>query len=362
MRQENIENIIQAMPKAELHLHLRGAIPLAYIRRQIEKYTPRGIKKDIPAWQKAVFLMLGATRPLVAGSRWTDEALLNLFNTRRFTTFLLSFYFTRYFMKDREDFQDLVDSVLLELKAQNITYAEITVTASDYEDRGIAFDDLLACLERASARRTVRVNWLVDVVRDAGKKGAMRTLEKVIAGRPSSVIGINLGGSEHLFPTRNYARVFERARQAGLRLTAHAGEAAGPRSVWDALLILGAERIGHGVRAIEDPALVRYLAEHRIPLEVCPTSNIFTHAYPSYREHPMKRLFDAGVPITINTDDPTFFRTRLAEEYLHAHAAGFSSGELLCVLANGFACSFLPDEEKRAFARQIQEKGAHDED
>jgi adenosine deaminase len=175
----------------------------------------------------------------------------------------------------------------------------------------------------------------------------MKILEKVIAHKSPSVIGINLGGSEHLFPAKNYSHVYTRAQKEGFRLTVHAGEAKGPKSVWDAVRLLHAERIGHGVRSIEDPSLVRYLAENKIALEVCPTSNIFTGIYASYPEHPIKKLFDAGVPITLNTDDPTFFRTTLLQEYLAAHQAGLSESDLMTIRRNGFAYSFLPEEEKR---------------
>jgi adenosine deaminase len=280
-------------------------------------------------------------------NKWTDATIQSLFNAETFTKFLISFYFTRYFITDKEDFQELVYSVLTNLKLQNIVYAEITVSIADYENRGIPFADLMQCLENAAKSGITEVQWIIDVVRDTGKKGTMQTLEKVIAHKCPSVIGINLGGSEHLYPAKNYSQVYERAKKEGYRLTVHAGEAKGPESVWDAIHFLHAERIGHGVRSIEDPSLVHYLAENKIALEVCPTSNIFTGIYRSYEEHPVKRLFEAGVPITINTDDPTFFRTTLLEEYLHAHQIGISVSDLMRIVQNGFTYAFLPDEEKR---------------
>jgi|WetSurMetagenome_2_1015567.scaffolds.fasta_scaffold212228_1 adenosine deaminase len=349
MTQEKLENIIQSIPKAELHLHLRGAIPLSYISRQIDKYSPQGIKKDIPFWQKAIFLVLKTTRPFIMGEKWTETTIQNLFNTKTFTQFLISFYFSRYFIKNKEDFQELAYSVLNNLKLQNIVYAEITVSIADYENRGINFSDLMQCLEKVAQKKIIKVHWIIDVIRDAGKKGTIRTLEKVIANKCSSVIGINLGGSEHLYPAKNYGHIFERAKKEGFRLTVHAGEAKGAESVWDAIRILNAERIGHGVRSIEDPSLVRYLAENKIALEVCPTSNIFTGTYRSYEEHPIKQLFEAGVPITINTDDPTFFRTTLNEEYIHAHQIGIGVNDLMSIIQNGFFYSFLREEEKRVF-------------
>ncbi len=347
MASPNFEDTLRALPKAELHLHLRGAIPLEYIRAQIEKYSPRGIKGDIPLVQRPLFRLLPTTRAFMTEKTWTDETVMGLFRAGSFTSFLISFYFARYFIRDREDFQGLVDAVLESLKRQNIAYAEITVSMADYERRGIAFGDLVECLENGARKKTVGVRWIADVIRDGGAGDSMRTLEKLVAHRSPNVVGINLGGSEHFYPAKNYRRVYERARAEGFRLTAHAGEARGPASVWDAVRLLGAERIGHGVRAIEDPALVRYLAGNDICLEVCPTSNIFTGVYRSYEEHPLKRLYDAGVPVAISTDDPTFFRTTLIGEFLHARGMGLSENDLMTILRNGFSYSFLSGDEKK---------------
>ena len=150
--------------------------------------------------------------------------------------------------------------------------------------------------------------------------------------------------------------MYSKARDNGLRLTVHAGEAAGPRSVWDALQILGAERIGHGVRAIEDPSLVRYLADNKIPLEVSPTSNIRTGVYASYEAHPVKALFEAGVPVTINTDDPTFFRTTLVDEYAHVHAIGINENDIFEMIREGFVHAFLPKDEIDRYLRELEKE------
>ncbi len=189
------------------------------------------------------------------------------------------------------------------------------------------------------------MQWIVDLIRDSGPEWALGHLREILARKSPAVMGITLGGSEDCYPQEAFAEVFALAREHGLRRSVHAGEALGPESVWSALKALAPERIGHGVRAIEDPRLVAHLAEAQIPLEVCPTSNIFTRAYASYAEHPVKKLFDAGVPITINSDDPTFFRTTLTEEYAHVAARGFTRDQIGEVLRNGFRYAFLGSEE-----------------
>jgi adenosine deaminase len=180
----------------------------------------------------------------------------------------------------------------------------------------------------------------IDTVRNLSVESGLNTIESLLAVRPKSWVGITIGGAEHHFPPVQFEPIYRRARVAGLRLSVHAGEAAGPESVWDAIRVLGAERIGHGVRSIEDPALVNYLAEHRIPLEIYPTGNIRTGVYASREQHPLKRLFDAGVPITLSTDDPTFFGVSLTDEYLFARERGLSDADLETIRQNAFDYAF----------------------
>jgi len=179
-------------------------------------------------------------------------------------------------------------------------------------------------------------------------------LEQIIALDSKAFVGITIGGNERLNPPAQFKDVYRRARDAGLHLSVHAGEGAGAESVWEAVRELDVDRIGHGVRAIENKALVEYLAENKIPLEVCPTSNIRTGIYASLAEHPIKELYDAGVPITVNTDDPTFFGCNLAGEYKALLDIGFSEDEVYRIIKNGFRYAFLSDEDIKGYLSDLK--------
>ncbi len=161
------------------------------------------------------------------------------------------------------------------------------------------------------------------------------------------VVGLGLGGIEQGHPAEWFTDAFAMARQAGLHSVPHAGEVVGPESVWDAIRTLGAERIGHGVRSVEDPVLVDYLKEQQIPLEVCPTSNLCLGVYTSYQEHPLRWLWEQGLYVTVNSDDPPMFNTDLVNEYQAlANDMGFSAADLEQLSLNALRASFLPDDRK----------------
>ena len=329
---------LDALQKAELHVHLRGAISLSYLRQQIRKYPPVQALESAPSrhWDlllvhPGIRIIMDADDPLCEVDR--------LFEFKTFDQFLAAYLFTGYFVKDIEDFGSLVDTVRGDLSKQNIAYAEVIVSPPVYLQHGIPLEDLLGVLAEEGPDEPA-VRWIVDPVRSMGPEAAEDLVERLLPLRPPSVIGLTLGGAEHLFPPAPFERLYEIAREGGLRRTVHAGEALGPESVWDSLKILQVERVGHGVRAIEDPALVSYLAERGIPLEVCPTSNVRTGVYRSLREHPVRRLFEAGVPITISTDDPTFFGVSLADELAGLHGLGFSWPEIGGLADNGFRFAF----------------------
>jgi adenosine deaminase len=188
----------------------------------------------------------------------------------------------------------------------------------------------------------------MDFCRDRGPENAVNNLSTVNEVKQLMVIGVGLGGSEQAFPPEPFAEVYEQARKLGFHTTAHAGEAAGPTSIWGAIRSLKVERIGHGTRAIEDEQLMKYLAEKKIPLECCPLSNVRTGVVKSIDAHPVKKFYDAGLLVTVNTDDPAMFGNSLAEEYqLLEERLGFSRDEVRTLILNGIEASWLAEKRKQ---------------
>lgn len=346
--------ILQQLPKSELHLHLRGAMPLDVLSDLLEKYSYENFLQRIPACSQVKFLNYPNLRQFFSSQQWTLAAVERMFSIHSFCQFLATYSCLGHLIRDVSDLRRVITGVLRELKAQNIVYAEITMSPRGYMERGISLPEIRECLEEGAQTAGITVQWIIDLLRDSGKEDALDLLKQILALQSQSIVGITLGGSEHLFPPQDFRRVYALARDRGLRLTIHAGEALGPWSVWNALQVLGAERIGHGVRAVEDPLLMKYLAEHQIPLEICPTSNLRTGLYVSYQEHPAHKLFQAGIPLTINSDDPTFFGTTLSNEYLQLYTSGIPEQAIYTMLKNGFRYAFLPQEVKDAYLRDLE--------
>ena len=202
------------------------------------------------------------------------------------------------------------------------------------------FAPIFEAVREAARSSPVEVRWILDAVRQFGVEQAMRVAELAAERTDQGVVAFGIGGSEERGPAAWFTEVFAFAKQAGLRLTAHAGESMGPESVW-AALELGAERIGHGIASVQDADLMRHLRERDIPLEICITSNLVTGVVKRLKEHPIRRLYDAGVPIVLNTDDPAMFGCTLTDEYrLAARIFGFSETELRGIAENGFRYAF----------------------
>ncbi|GAI95625.1 unnamed protein product, partial [marine sediment metagenome] len=252
-----------------------------------------------------------------------------------------------------EDFEELAYRVLQSLNQQNVKYVEAFYSPRDFTFRnkklsacGIT-ESLIKGKKKAFDDFGIRSELIVDVVRDYGPRMGMDLIKELSGYLGRGLIGIGLGGSEKLFPAGLFKKVYQEAGERGFRLTAHAGETDGAKSIWTALNELGAERIGHGLRAYEDLQLVNYLQERQIPLEVCVVSNIKTRVCKSFKEHPVRNYFKERLMVTINSDDPTMFDTSITNEYLVLiQKFGFSLEEIRKVNFNSIEASFMTDEEK----------------
>ena len=312
------------IPKVELHVHLEGAIPLQTMFDLVTKY---GGDPDVPD-------ML---------------ALKHKFKFTDFAHFIDTWYWKNKFLREYDDFTLIAEGVARDMAQQNIRYAEAFYSPIEYERYGLTVSDLTAAIRKGFDRvPEVSVALIADLVRDAEPALGMRTLEELRDVQALGVIGIGIGGSEQIFPPEPWAEVYAQARAWGFHTTAHAGEAAGADSMWGAIRALQVERIGHGTRAEEDPKLLDYLAEHRLPLEMCPLSNVRTGVVRDLKHHPIRRYYDRGLMVTVNTDDPKMFDNTLALEYYFLRIElGFTRDEIKNMILNAIRASWLPESGKR---------------
>jgi aminodeoxyfutalosine deaminase len=275
------------------------------------------------------------------GSVKPSDVGLGHVKTGDFSGFLHLFKAISQTLATPEDYARITTSLLHSLREQGIDTAEITLSAGvvlwKQQDLPLVYAAIrAACLGFPE----LRIQWCFDAVRQFGVEPAMRVAEIAAELRDAGVVSFGIGGDEVRGPALQFGPVFAFARSNGLRLTAHAGETDGPESIWNALRI-GAERIGHGIRAVDDPTLMRHLRDADIPLEVCIVSNLATGVIQRLEDHPVRKLFDAGVPITLNTDDPGIFETTLAREFEIARDTfGFSAAELEGIAANAYRYAF----------------------
>jgi adenosine deaminase len=334
---------LRAIPKTEIHLHLEGL-----------------------ASRKTIWNLITKHRIPVAGVN-SPEDLDRRFQVKSLPEFIdLFLNVIQNSFRDEDDVHLLIDDARDYLTRNNIVYAEIHFAPSAFLRIGHRFDRLVSVLDQgaaALAKDGLEVRFLIDVSRTFGVDNAMRNLELTLEHRVPAIIGIGLGGQEAGGPARDFVPVFERARAAGLHVVAHAGESVGPESVRDAVEILGAERIGHGVSAVRDPSVMDLLRRRHVPLEVCPSSNLFTgHFVKTLREHPIREFFEHGLMVTLNTDDPTIFGVDLLDEYSRLVSAGiFDEARTLQILKNGIDATFLPPEGRAtlwtAARREIERQG-----
>ena len=331
---------VQAVPKAELHLHLEGAI------------------------QPETLLTLAQRNGIELPAN-TIEGVRSWIAYRDFTHFIQLFRAACRCLRTVEDYELAAYDLAADLARQGVRYAEVTFSASIHHIFGVPAQTYLDGLARGRARALadfgVELTWIFNIVRqwqDGRDVAALAdlTTEISIDGKEIGVVALGLAGAEEGAPPEPFAPWFERARAAGLHSAPHAGEHAGAASVWGAIQALGAERIGHGVRAVEDPALVAHIARERIPLDVCPLSNVRLGVAPSLEEHPLPRLLDAGVVVTLNSDDPSLFNTSLSDDYATlVEPFGLTVDRIDEIVLNGFRSSFLPADRKAALVAEVEQ-------
>jgi adenosine deaminase len=334
-----IQQYLAAVPKAELHVHLEGSI-------------------------RPQTLLTLARRNNVALPATNLEELRRWFMYSDFGHFVDVYFAIIHCLKTEEDYELIAYEFGEEMQRQNVRYAEVTFSVCTHAHLGVKHDVYFSGLERGRKRAWrdfgVEIRWVFDIVRSIADEArryrdADFTTRVAIEGMSDGVVALGLGGDEVGFGPEPFAPYFERALAAGLHSTPHAGEIVGPASVWGALRTLGAERIGHGVRSIEDPELVSYLAQQHIPLEVCPGSNICLGIYPNFAAHPLLRLYRAGVPLSVNSDDPPLFNVTLNEDIERLHSAfRLDLAEIDELILNGVRHSFLPPERKLSMEAEFR--------
>jgi aminodeoxyfutalosine deaminase len=334
-----------SLPKAELHLHLEGTVDPATMA-ELSRRHPTPLTTENNRY----------TNIADSGRIFTEEEARALYQYKNFSGFLLAFKAVTERLRTADDYELVTYRMMQKLHAQNVLHAEVYVSVGVIHWRGGEFAPLFEGLERGRRRGErdfgMSLYWIFDAVRHFGVDAAQRVIDETIALRKTSdaIVGIGLGGDERRAAPELFRDVYARAASHGLRLTVHAGETAGPESIWSALRDLKADRIGHGLHTTDDPELVRYLAEQQVPVEACITSNVLTGCCATLEQHPIRKLFDAGVLVTLNTDDPDMFRTSLAREYQIAQDVfRFTEAELRRLAENSFHASFLPEAKKREY-------------
>jgi adenosine deaminase/aminodeoxyfutalosine deaminase len=333
-REMSLSTFIDGLPKAELHVHHVGSA------------SPRAVA-ELAARHE------GST-PVPAD----PDALAEYFTFTDFRHFIEVYLTVVDLIRTPEDVWTLTHEVARDLAAQNVRYAELTVTPYSTVTRGVPAEAFCEAIEDARGRAEqdfgVALRWCFDIPGEAGLPAAELTLDVALHERPDGLVSFGLGGPEAGVPREQFAPYFAKARAAGLHSVPHAGESTGAQTIWDAVRHLGAERIGHGIAAVQDPQLMAHLAGNGITLEVCPTSNVRTRSVPSLAEHPLPVLVAAGVPVTINSDDPPMFSTTLNDEYrVAAELLGLDESGLADLARAAVRASFLDEGGRSRLLAEI---------
>jgi aminodeoxyfutalosine deaminase len=330
----DLDAFIDALPKVELHVHLVGSASPRSVLELAARYSDSRLPRD-------------------------EEGLRAFYEFRDFPHFAEVYGAVSDVVRDPEDVATLVVGAARDLAAQNVKYVELTVTPYTHVRSGMPMPAVTEALDLAVKQAHtcgVRVAYIFDIASELGDEAARATIDHALNHPPRALVGFGLGGIEQARPPYRdaFRDAFRAATAAGLHSVPHAGEMTGPESIWEALDGLGAERIGHGISCLTDPELVARLREERVPLEVCPTSNICTRQVPDLAAHPLPRLLDEGLIVTLNSDDPPMFGTTLTDEYRAvARTFGYGPAELADLARNAVRASFLDDPAKQGLLAEI---------
>ncbi len=334
MEKSEFVSILQKVPKAELHIHIEAVMS----RETIKKLY---LKKN--------------------GAEFTDDDMAKLFDYSDLNGFISAFLKVQDLFTSVDDFDLIFDDFKNYLLRNGIVYTEAFFAPSAFIKKGFKYEEMVRNFEKnlkkIKKETGITVKLIGDVSRTFGLENAEKNLEMFKENFFDGFIGIGLGGAESKGPSKDFGPVFNAALKSGYHVVAHAGEDCGPESIWDALKICHAERIGHGITAVQDENLMKYLRDENIALEVCPTSNVFTKKYvKSMAEHPVKSFYEKKVPVTLATDDPIFFGVELLDEYWNLYSElGFKMEDIKKIILAGFEYSFLSDSEKKSYENSVEE-------
>ena len=327
--------LIRALPKAEQHIHIVGATRPETLLWLMDE-----------SGEETMFQNL--------------EEVKRFFQYSDFDHFISVYSTVSKFIVDEGQFERITYEMLEDDARCNVRYVEASFSAPDHVLEGLDYGLMLDAINRGIRRARddfgITCNLRIDLVRNYGPDYGMEVLDWIEA-KGDNIVAVDIGGSERGYPPDPYKPVYSRAREMGLHLAAHAGEAVGPESIWGALKELDVERIGHGTSAIKDPTLVAYLRDKGVTVETCPVSNVRTNAVPSVREHPVRAFYDSGIRVTVNSDDPSMFGTDMNNEYVQLHEQlGFTVPELFQISLNAVDSAFLPDGEKVRLRERFHEE------
>ena len=330
--QDRLPELLQAMPKAELHIHIEGSLE-----------------------PELIFAL--AQRNGVALSYPSVEALRAAYAFTDLQTFLDIYYAGASVLLKEEDFHDMAWAYLSKAAAENVLHTELFFDPQTHTDRGVPFEVVIKGLDRACQRAKIELGVSATLImcflRHLPEEAALKTLDEALPWR-DLIVGVGLDSSERGHPPEKFARVFARCRELGLHVVAHAGEEGPPAYIISALDVLKVERIDHGVRCVEDPALVQRLVQEGMPLTVCPLSNVKLCVFSTLDQHNLKSMLELGLKVTINSDDPAYFGGYLNQNYLETFAAlNLDASAAYTLARNSFEASFASNEDKAVWIAKL---------